>query len=121
MVKRFLNSVPNALRGISFTFKNEPNFKIEVFCSVFTIGLLFFLKGEQLDFILVLIAVAMVLIAELFNTAIEKMVDLIQPEKHYLAGKVKDVAAGFVLTAVFFAFFIGVLIFYPLVMKCFKC
>lgn len=117
MIKRFFKAVPHALRGIRFTVKNEPNFVVELFCATFVVIALIFLKGSQLDFILVLITISIVLVAELFNTAIEKLVDLIKMEKNYLAGIIKDVSAGFVLTSIIFSFFIGILIFYPLISK----
>ena len=50
---------------------------------------------------------------ELFNTAIEKLVDLVSPERHPVAGRVKDIAAGAVLICAVAAAIIGLIIFIP--------
>ena len=51
--------------------------------------------------------------AELFNTAIERLVDLVSPERHPIAGQVKDIAAGAVLVCAVAAAIIGLIIFIP--------
>ena len=51
--------------------------------------------------------------AKLFNTAIEKLVDLVSPERHPVAGQVKDIAAGAVLICAVAAAIIGLIIFIP--------
>ena len=55
----------------------------------------------------------MVLAAEGFNTAIERLVDLVSPDFHPVAGDVKDVAAGAVLICAIAAAIIGMIIFIP--------
>ena len=55
----------------------------------------------------------MVLAAEGFNTAIERLVDLVSPDFHTVAGDVKDVAAGAVLICAIAAAIIGMIIFIP--------
>lgn len=55
----------------------------------------------------------MVLMAELWNTAIECLVDLVCPEYNIKAGRIKDVTAGLVLIAALTALIIGVLIILP--------
>jgi diacylglycerol kinase (ATP) len=65
---------------------------------------------------LVALAVGTVWTAELANTAIEALTDLVSPEYHPLAGKAKDVAAGAVLMAAVAALVVGLLIFGPRVL-----
>ncbi len=65
------------------------------------------------EFALLCLAVALVLIAELINTALEFTVDLACPEFHPLAGAAKDVAAGAVLVAAFAAAAVGWVVLYP--------
>ena len=50
---------------------------------------------------------------ELFNTAIEKLVDLVSPQQHPVAGQVKDIAAGAVLVCAATAAIIGLIVFIP--------
>jgi diacylglycerol kinase (ATP) len=55
----------------------------------------------------------MVLAAEGFNTAIERLVDLVSPDYHPIAGDVKDVAAGAVLICAIAAAIVGMIVFIP--------
>jgi diacylglycerol kinase (ATP) len=70
-----------------------------------------FLGMSTLDFILLTFAVTLVLFAELINTAVEVVVDLVSPEFHPLARRAKDVAAGSVLIASFGACVMGLFVF----------
>lgn len=54
-----------------------------------------------------------VIAAELFNSALERLVDLVSPQHHPLAGQVKDIAAGAVLVCAMAAALIGSILFYP--------
>ena len=65
------------------------------------------------EWIMVVMCIGTVIAAELFNTAIEKLVDLVSPERHPVAGRVKDIAAGAVLICAVAAAFIGLIIFIP--------
>ncbi|MDG2388748.1 MAG: diacylglycerol kinase family protein [Planctomycetaceae bacterium] len=60
-----------------------------------------------------LIATSLVLLAEALDSAIESVVDLVEPEKHPLAGRAKDIAAAAVLIASVISVIIGVLLFGP--------
>ncbi|MDA6987305.1 diacylglycerol kinase family protein, partial [Escherichia coli] len=61
----------------------------------------------------VVLCFGVVIAAELFNTAIERLVDLVSPERHPVAGQVKDIAAGAVLVCAVAAAIIGLIIFIP--------
>ncbi len=60
-----------------------------------------------------MLAIALVIISEILNTAIEIDIDLTSPEYHPYARDTKDVAAGAVLAAALFALIIGLLVFVP--------
>jgi len=59
------------------------------------------------------LAIGLVILSEMFNTAIEYLTDLVSPEMHPLAKKTKDVASGAVLIAALMAVVIGLFIFIP--------
>jgi diacylglycerol kinase len=102
-VNKFLKSVPFAWEGIKTLLKLENNAKIHilaVFVVVFTGFIIHFSEAEWLA---VIIVMGGVLALEAVNTAIETLVDLVSPEFHSVAKKVKDVAAGAVLIFVFAA------------------
>lgn len=68
------------------------------------------LRLRPLAWALVVVAIALVLVAELVNAAIEAVVDLVSPESHPLAGRAKDVAAAAVLVSALAAVAIGALV-----------
>ena len=61
--------------------------------------------------VILLLAVSVVFIAELVNTAVEAIIDLISPDEHELARVAKDTAAGAAFVAAAFAVVIGILVF----------
>ena len=75
------------------------------------LGLLLDIASAELAIILIMIA--MVLSAEIFNSAIENLVNFVSPEYHPLAGKIKDLAAGAVLVIAIVSVVVGLLIFIP--------
>lgn len=66
------------------------------------------------------VAISLVLIAEILNTAIEFLVNLVSPQYNEMAGKVKDIAAGAVLFAALMAVVIGTIVFGPYVLSYFQ-
>ena len=71
------------------------------------------LEQTSTKWLVILLCFAMVLAAEAFNTAIERLVNLVSPDYHPVAGDVKDIAAGAVLICAIFAAIIGLIIFVP--------
>lgn len=67
---------------------------------------------DRMSWLFLILAIGIVFIAELINTAIEAVVDLISPQKHVLARLAKDTAAGAALVAAAFAVMVGLLVFY---------
>jgi diacylglycerol kinase (ATP) len=82
---------------------------VHVTAALLVVVLALVLRLTLLEFALLTLAVTLVLFAELVNTAIEVLVDLVSPEYHPLARRIKDVAAGAVLTASVGALVIGYL------------
>lgn len=61
----------------------------------------------------IVICIGLVIAAELFNSAIERLVDLVSPQRHPVAGQVKDIAAGAVLVCALAAIVVGLIVFIP--------
>lgn len=112
MKKRVL-SFRYAFRGIREVFGNETNMKIHIVVAILVIICGFLFSISLTEWMFCLLCFGLVTGAEMFNTAIEKVVDLVSPEYHPLAGKAKDVAAGAVLICAIFAAIVGLLIFVP--------
>ena len=91
--------------------------KIHVCIAIFVFFLAYFYEISKVEFILLVIAVMAVVITEMINTAIEKVVDFISPQFHQEAKKIKDLAAGAVLLAAFSSVIIGYFIFFDKIFK----
>ncbi|MDP4240234.1 MAG: diacylglycerol kinase family protein [Bacteroidota bacterium] len=112
MKKRIL-SFRYAFRGICHVFGTEANMKIHLVVAALVIvcGVAFTISLTEWMFCL--LCIGLVVGAEMFNTAIENVVDLASPELHPLAGKAKDIAAGAVLICAIISVIIGLFIFVP--------
>ncbi|XLQ20140.1 MAG: diacylglycerol kinase [Candidatus Moraniibacteriota bacterium] len=113
-------SVKAALRGIQFAFKNERNFRIEIYIAVFVISALIILKANLTQTAIVITMIFLVFMIELMNTAIERVVDILKPRKHPYAKVIKDVSAATVLVLSVGASIVGVIIFTPLILEIVK-
>ena len=114
----FFQSLACALEGLVTALTTERNLKFHCFAAVVTGGLAFFLSFQLWQWGLLLLAIGLVMICELINTAIEAVVDLAcQGQIHPLAKKAKDVAAAAVLLASFIAAFIGIILFGPYLLE----
>jgi len=108
-----LASFIHAGRGLKFVLQNEHNAWIHAILTVVVIVLAIVLKISATEWCFLILAMSVVWITETLNTAIERLTDLVSPEHHPLAGKVKDIAAGAVLLAAIAAVIIGAIIFIP--------
>lgn len=84
--------------------------RIHFIAAIFVLLVVLFLKVSPLEFALLALSILAVLCAEMFNTAIEAVVDLVSPEYHPLAKIAKDTAAGAVLITACGAAIMGYLI-----------
>ncbi|WP_284464664.1 diacylglycerol kinase [Chryseobacterium sp.] len=101
----------NAFRGVFAMIKTERNFQIEFLAFLINLFLIFYLKLSNLDAAIILLASVGVLSAEIFNTAIEKTCDIIQPNFDKRIGFIKDISAGAVVLVAAVSVVIGVLVY----------
>lgn len=106
-----------ALNGIYCALKSERNMRIHVLIFLIMVAMGIFYQISYLQWTIQLILSAMVIGAELVNTAIERVTNVLFPNYHKEAKVIKDVAAGGVLTICFFAFLIGCIIYIPLIFR----
>ena len=111
--KKLINSFKYAIQGILSSFKTERNMKIHIFVMILIIIAGVILKINKYEWIACILCFAIVISGELFNTAIETVVDMVMPYKNDKAKIAKDIAAGAVLTLAIGAAVIGVIIFVP--------
>lgn len=94
-------------------FRSEPNMHLHVLASIVVFVMAYRFEVTRIEWCLLVFCVGLVWMAEIFNTSIETLTDLVSPEQHVLAGKTKDLAAGAVLMAAITAAIIGLFIFVP--------
>lgn len=92
--------------------KSERNFQLEVLALLINIFLIYYLKLSNLDTVLVLSVSFGVVSAEIFNTAIEKICDFIQPEFDRRIGFIKDISAGAVVLMATLSVIVGILVYW---------
>lgn len=112
-MKRLFKSFGFALQGIASALQSEMNLRIHLLVSFGVVVFGIALDISLYEWMLCLLCMMVVIALELFNTAIERVVDLLSPEKQPLARVAKDAAAGAVFWAALLSFVIGVLIFLP--------
>lgn len=118
--KKLINSFKYAIEGIISSFKTERNMKIHVLAMIVVIALGLFFKLNKVEWCFIIIAIVSVISAELFNTAIETVVDMVSPERNPKAKLAKDIAAGAVLVVAIGAAIIGFIIFGPQIINVFN-
>ena len=106
-----LDSFRHALNGVLLSFRTQRHLRIHFMLAATALmaGLLW--RLDRVELLVLMITIALVIIAELFNTALETAVDLVTPDYHPLAKVAKDVAAGAVLVASLNAVIVGSLLF----------
>jgi diacylglycerol kinase len=113
MLKQMFKSIGIAFDGIIDLIKSENNAKIHLISTILVIIVGFKLQFLAIEWLWISLAIAGVWVAELINTSIEKLTDLISPEQNPIAKKVKDYAAGAVLVMAIWAIFVFCLISFP--------
>lgn len=108
---KLIRSFGYAIQGIIVATREQLNIKIHLLAVVVVscAGLYFHITPSEWCWII--LCFGMVLSAELFNSAVENLVDLVSPGHHHLAGKVKDIAAGAVLVTAAATALIALIIF----------
>ncbi len=115
--RRRILSFKYAIQGIWSAFKEEPNLKSHFLCGYLVVlaGIFFGLtKSEWID---VVMLIGLVISVELTNTAIEAVVDSFTIKEHPGAKLAKDISAGATLAVAIVAAIVGVLIFWPYVLR----
>lgn len=108
-----LRSFYYALKGIGFALRTQQNLWVQLGILALTLAAGWYFNISYVEWALVCAAAGLVLAAELFNTALEMLVDIVSPEYRENAGRIKDLAAGAVLFTSIVAALIGLIIFIP--------
>ena len=115
--KKIINSFKYAIQGVCASFKSERYMKIHFFILILVIiaGILF--KIYKYELVLCILCFAIIISGELFNTAIENIVDMVMPYKNEKAKLIKDISAGGVLVLAIGAAGVGLIVFVPKILR----
>ncbi len=119
-LRRWIRSTNFAVEGILHGTKTQRHLRYHLYSAAFIMIVSYVLGISKIDFLIITLTVILVLLAELSNTAIEAVVDMVSPEHNEKAKIAKDVAAGGVLTTAFGAAVIGYIIILPYIRKAFQ-
>lgn len=111
--KNWLESANLAIEGILYVVRTQRHMRWHFLSAIVILIISLLLGLTKLEFIALTLAIILVLLAEMLNTAVEVAVDLFHEEFHPLAKIAKDIAAGAVLIAASGAIVIGYLILFP--------
>src|SRR5258708_6936030 len=112
-MKKFIRGFSYAFYGIWHAAATQLNFRVHLVAALMAVLLGYTLHISTGEWLWITLCIGMVLVAELFNTALEFLTDLVSPEYNKKAGLVKDVSAGAVLITAICALVIGLIIFVP--------
>lgn len=112
-LRKRLKSFVFAFNGIKNLVYKEHNARIHFLALFCAVGLGIFFNIELTEWIAIIIVSGMVILSELFNTAIEQLADFVEPEWNSKIGLIKDLSAGAVLVSVIISLVVGGLIFIP--------
>ena len=108
----------HAWEGIKYAFSTQPNFRVHGLLATIALLLGVWLGLNSLEWLVLVFTICMVLIAEMVNTALESMTDLIEEKYHVKAKIAKDVSAGMVLVSAISSLIVGLIIFVPKLWRC---
>jgi diacylglycerol kinase (ATP) len=112
-----LRSFGHAFRGLGILLRTQHNARIHAVAAIVVVAAGVLARISPPEWALIALALVGVWATEALNTSLEFMVDLVSPDRHPLAAKAKDVAAGAVLIAALGSLIVGVVVFGPHVLK----
>ncbi|WP_197080943.1 diacylglycerol kinase family protein [Gordoniibacillus kamchatkensis] len=109
---KWKRSLRYAYEGIQYALSTQANMKFHFVAAFVVLLAALVARLSRTDILFLLLAVTLMIVTELINTAVEKTVDLAMPDRHPLAKIAKDVAAASVLVSAVFAVMVGMIVFY---------
>ncbi len=98
-IARLIAATGYSIKGLKAAWQFEEAFRLEVYLTAIFIPLSFWLGTDLSHQLLLITSCALVLLAELFNSAIEAVVDRVSQQQHPLSGRAKDIGSAGVLVA----------------------
>ena len=116
---RLLKSYSYALKGLFKTFREEQNLRIQTVACLIVLILGMYFNIGRLEWALLILVICLVLVAEIINSAIERITDVLKPRINSYVKEIKDIMAAGVLLSSIAAIIVGIFIFLPYLNKLF--
>ena len=118
-LKKFFHSFVYPIKGLRYAYRNEQNLAFDVGMAIVVIIAGFVFKVSLTEAVTLALTIGLVITCELFNTAIEAVVDLVTEQYHPLAKVAKDTSAAAVFVFTIAASIVGIIIFLPKIIDLF--
>jgi undecaprenol kinase len=112
-VSRLVKSFGYAFKGLLKTFHEEQNLQIQTAACLLILILGFYFSLDRVEWALIILVMGLVLVAEIMNSAIERVTDVLKPRINSYVKEIKDIMAAAVLLSSLMAIIIGLIIFLP--------
>jgi diacylglycerol kinase len=116
-IDQFTKSLSHAIRGLGHILRNEKNFQNELVVALVVVFAMAYFKVTRTETVALVLVIAGVLILELINTVVERVVDILKPRVHPYARLIKDLMAAVVLISAIFSVIVGFIIFLPYIFQ----
>lgn len=111
--QKLVASFKYALCGFRYVWKHEQSFRLQLVIAALVIVLMLYFPLHRLERAVLILVICLVLSFEIFNTQLERVLDLIQPNHDPRVKAIKDLLAAIVLIAVLGSVVVGLVIFLP--------
>lgn len=111
--RKFFRSLKFAWNGVVILARSEQSFRIQLIAAALVVAAMQMLGLSRSEKALLLVVTGSVLVLELLNSAVERLVDLFKPRIHQYAEEIKDIMAGAVLIGSIGALLVGLIVFWP--------
>lgn len=117
--KNFKQSLKNAFHGLKYTVSHHKHFRFVSLFAFLVFLTIFFFDFNDIEIILILVAIFLVLITEGINTILEEVLDFIDANYNHRIKNIKDALSGMVLLASIFSLLVGFFVFFPRILSIF--
>ena len=118
-VSRLFKSFGYAFKGLLKTFREEQNLRLQTAASLITMALAIYFRLSRAEWVPLILVICLVLAAEIINSAVERITDVLKPRINSYVKEIKDIMAAAVLLSSLTAIIVGIIIFWPHVSKLF--
>jgi len=112
-IERLIKSFVYALRGLSKTYREEQNLRVQTAVGTVMVALALIFRINRLEWCLLLLTIGLVILMEIANSAVERITDVLKPRINGYVKEIKDIAAAAVMLSSLISVIIGVIIFWP--------